>query len=637
MTEWTSPRVVGTAGHIDHGKTALVQALTGVWTDRLPEERERGISIDLGFAPLDLGRDAPPASVVDVPGHEGFIRNMVAGASGIDAVLFTVAADEGFMPQSREHLLVLEALGVARGVVAVTKADLVSPDWADLVVETTREELAGSPLAGAEIVVVSAVRGTGLDRLRSALAAVLAVSPDRPGGFPFRMPVDRAFQVAGTGLVVTGTVWSGEVAEGATVSVRPGAEAVRVRSLEIHGEPRASAGAGSRAALALTGPGAGTVRRGAALVDPDGGWEAVRRLDARIWLSARAPRPLRSGDRVRVHHGTAQVMARVRPYERGPVPPGGTATVLLLLEKPVVPAVGDRLVLRAYSPVTTIGGGEVLARTPPWTRGPARAERAALLAGLVDTRGPERVAAVLRAADVRGVLETVLPLETGLERDVLSRVALEDRVERHGARWFARGIRERVMTGIAERVARRHETHPLEPGLGLPAARRAIPDADPGLVEAAIEALVEGGILERRGTALATAGRRAELDPEEARLVAAAMARYLAAGLEAPETDQVAAALGVEGARLRAVLRYLEGEGRLVKLASDWWADAGALERARAALIAAIARHGGADTGICKETLGVSRKYLIPVLEHFDRVGVTRREGNRRTLAGGVP
>jgi selenocysteine-specific elongation factor len=186
------------------------------------------------------------------------------------------------------------------------------------------------------------------------------------------------------------------------------------------------------------------------------------------------------------------------------------------------------------------------------------------------------------------------------------------------------------------KVARRHETHPLEPGLALPAARRAIPDADPALVEAAIEALVDGGILERRGTALAEAGRRIELEPDQARLVAAVGARYLEAGLEAPETADVAAALGVDGARLRAVLRYLESEGRLVKLASDWWADAGALERARVALTAAIARHGGADTGICKETLGVSRKYLIPVLEHFDRVGVTRREGNRRTLAGGV-
>jgi selenocysteine-specific elongation factor len=636
MTEPAIRRVVGTAGHIDHGKTTLVQALTGVWTDRLPEERERGISIDLGFAPLDLGPDAPPASVVDVPGHEGFIRNMVAGASGIDAVLFTVAADEGFMPQSREHLLVLQALGVERGVVAVTKADLVRPDWVDLVVETSREELAGTPLAAAEIVVVSASRGTGLDRLRAALAAVLKTVPERRARFPFRMPVDRAFQVAGAGKVVTGTIWSGVVAEGEAVVVLPGEGSARIRSLEVHGDPVPMAGAGSRAAVALVGPGAGTVGRGAALVDPEGGWEEVRRLDATIWLSARAPRPLRSGDRVRVHHGTAEVMARIRLYQGERLTPGATGTALLLLEKPIVPAVGDRIVLRAYSPVTTIGGGEVLARTAHWTRGPERVARAAVLDGVKAARGAERVAAVLRAAGVRGVAESALPLETGLEPEALRRLAACDRVERHGGRWFPSGAQERVMAAITGKVARRHETHPLEPGLPLPAARRVIPDADPALAEAALDALLGKGILERRGTALALAGRRIELGPEEAQVVAAVAARYAQAGLEAPETDVVAAGLGIEGARLRAILRFLEGEGRLVKLASDWWADAGAVERARADLTTAIARHGGADTGICKETLGVSRKYLIPVLEHFDRLGVTRREGNRRILAGGV-
>ncbi|HET9581205.1 MAG TPA: selenocysteine-specific translation elongation factor [Gemmatimonadota bacterium] len=632
MTDRASRRVVGTAGHIDHGKTALVQALTGVWTDRLPEERERGISIDLGFAPLDLGPGAPPASVVDVPGHEGFIRTMVAGASGIDAVLFTVAADEGFMPQSHEHLLVLEALGVERGVVAVTKADLVTPDWARLVVETVREDLAGSALAGAEIVVVSALRGTGLDRLRSALAAVLSAVGERPVGFPFRMPVDRAFRVAGAGTVVTGTIWSGEVAEGATVAVHPGAGTLRIRSLEVHGRPVARAAAGSRAALALTGPSAGGLRRGAMLIDPDGGWQAVRRLDARLWLAARAPRPLKSGDRVRVHHGTAEVMARVRTYESKPVPPGTASMALLILEKPVVPAVGDRLVLRSYSPVATIGGGEVLARTPSWTRGHARAERARILASLAEARGPGRLAAVLWLAGVRGVAERDLPVETGLTRESLTAIAAGEEVERHGGRWFPQGARQLVMAEIAAETARRHQSHPLEPGLPLPAARRAVPDADPALVESAIETLIGERTLERRGTALAEAGRAAELDPEAERLVAAVLDRYREAGLEAPETGGVAAVLGIEVGRLRAVLRYLEAEGRLVRLASDWWADAGALERARGALTAAIVRHGGADTGICKETLQVSRKYLIPVLEHFDRVGITRREGNRRTL-----
>lgn len=635
MTGRERPRIVGTAGHIDHGKTALVQALTGVWTDRLPEERRRGISIDLGFAPLDLGPGAPPASVVDVPGHEAFVRNMVAGATGIDAVLFTVAADEGFMPQSREHLLVLEALGVRSGVVAVTKADLVSAEWAALAVETVAEELAGSCLASAEIVVVSAVEGAGLDRLRRALAAVLAEAPSHPLDFPFRLPVDRSFQVPGVGTVITGTVWSGAVEPGVTLTVLPGGERVRVRSLEVHGHPVERAEAGARAALALTGPGAAALRRGVILVGGDRPWLATRRVDARLWLSEGAPRPLASGDRIRVLHGTTEVMARLRWYGGGPVSGGESGPALLLLERPLVPAVGDRLVIRAYSPVTTIGGGEVLARRPPRVRAAGRAERGRLLGELAAAGGPARLLAVLGAAGPRGVEERGLPLDTGLGTTALAGVALGEDVESHGGRWFLRQARGDAMRRIAESVARHHETHPLETGEPLPAARRAAGDADPALVEAAIDALVESGSLERRGAGLAVTGREVDPGPEDTRLLERLEARYREAGLEAPDTDAVADDLAVDGSRLRNLLAYLEREGRLVKLASDWYADAGAVDRARDLLVARLARDGGADTGACKETLGLSRKYLIPVLEYFDRSGVTRREGNRRTLAGG--
>jgi selenocysteine-specific elongation factor len=585
--------VVGTAGHIDHGKTALVQALTGVWTDRLPEERRRGISIDLGFASLDLGPGTPPASVVDVPGHEAFVRNMVAGATGVDAVLFTVAADEGFMPQSREHLLVLEALGVRSGVVAVTKADLVSSEWSELVVETVKEELAGTCLAAAEVVVVSASRGTGLDELRRALAKVLAQSPARPLDFPFRMPIDRSFRVAGAGTVVTGT----------------------------------------RTALALSGTGATTARRGAVLVGVDRPWSVVKRVDARLWLSRWAPRGLESGDRIRIHHGTTEVMARVRWYGETPVGAGEDGPALLVLERPLVPAVGDRLVIRAYSPVTTIGGGEVLARRPPRTRGDRRVERGRQLARLVNATGVERLLGVLDAAGARGVEETSLPLDTGLGAATLETLSVGDEVESHGGRWFIRGARVEAMRRITEAVARHHEARPLEPGLSLSTARKVAGDAVPALVEAAIESLIREGRLERRGASLAVAGREIELDSEDARLLERLQQRYREAGLEAPETDALAGDMQVDGAHLRASLRYLEREGRLVKLASDWYADAGAVDRAREILVARL-EHGGADTGECKAALGVSRKFLIPVLEYFDRSGLTRREGNRRMLAG---
>ncbi len=627
--------MVGTAGHIDHGKTALVHALTQVWTDRLPEERRRGISIDLGFAPLDLGPDAPPASVVDVPGHESFVRNMVAGATGIDAVLFTVAADEGFMPQSREHLLVLEALGVRSGVVAVTKADLVSPEWSELVVETRSEELAGTCLGSAEIVVVSAVEGTGLERLRRALTAVLAEAPARPLDFPFRLPIDRSFGVAGTGTVVTGTVWSGALTVGDALAVLPVGDRVRVRSLEVHGRSVERAEAGTRAAVALAGPDTTEARRGVTLVGVDRPWRATRRVDARLWLAKWAPRPLESGDRIRVHHGTTEVMARLRLYDDGSLAPGEAGQALLLLERPLVPAVGDRLVIRAYSPVTTIGGGEVLARRPPRTRGSRRVERGRLLESLVAATGPGRVAAVLGAAGARGVEERGLPLDTGLGAAALEAASLGEEIETYGGRWFVRTAREDAMRRIAGSVARHHEAHPLETGQPLSTARRAVRDADPALVEAAIDALIAGGALERREAGLAVVGRELDLDPDDARLLERLELCYREAGLEAPETDDVAGDLAIDGSRLRGLLRYLEQNGRLVKLASDWYADARAVDRARDLLVARLAREGGADTGQCKETLGVSRKYLIPVLEYLDRTGVTRREGNRRILGRG--
>ncbi|HJU86100.1 MAG TPA: selenocysteine-specific translation elongation factor, partial [Gemmatimonadota bacterium] len=384
-------RVVGTAGHIDHGKTALVAALTGVDTDRLPEERRRGISIDLGFAPLDLGPGAPPASVVDVPGHEGFVKNMVAGATGIDAVLFVVAADEGMMPQSREHLLVLEALGVERGAVAITKTDLVDPEWAALVVETVREELGGSALADAPIVRVSSRTGEGIDELRRALAAALATAPAETDDFPFRMPVDRAFGIPGAGRVVTGTVWSGELAAGEFVLGLPEEERARVRSIEVHGEAVQAVRSGRRAALGLASGGQGFAR-GTVLVSPGAGWRPWTRVEVAARVAPSAPRPLRSRDRLRVHHGTSETLGRLRWHGGNELGPGGEGFALLELESPIVAAVGDRLVLRAYSPVTTIGGARVLALGGRRLRGAARSERARRLAALEAAAGAERVA-----------------------------------------------------------------------------------------------------------------------------------------------------------------------------------------------------------------------------------------------------
>ncbi len=629
-------RVVGTAGHIDHGKTALVAALTGVDTDRLPEERRRGISIDLGFAPLDLGPGGPPASVVDVPGHEGFVKNMVAGASGIDAVLFVVAADEGMMPQSREHLLVLEALGVERGAVAITKLDLVDPEWAALVVETVREELRGSALEDAQIVPVSSRSGVGIDELRRALAAAVAGGAVETDDLPFRMPVDRAFGIPGAGPVVTGTVWSGELAEGAFVVGLPEDQRARVRSIEVHGEAVEAVGPRRRAALGLASGGQGFAR-GTVLVSPEAGWRPCTRVEVAAWVAANAPRPVRSRDRVRVHHGTSEALGRLRWLggERD-VPPGGEGYALLELESPIVPAVGDRMVLRAYSPMTTIGGARVLALGGRRLRGAARTARGRGLAALDSARGPERLVRALELAGSEGLDSAALPIATGLgERAIaMAAGAADPRVERRGDRWFDVGARNIAMARVLAALEAFHAREALLPGMPLEAARQAARAPAP-LAESAIEALERSGKVERRGAALAVRGHSVELGASDRRLVDRALERYGEAGLEPPETEALAAELGIDAGRLRRLLEHLERQGRLVKLAGDWFADAAAMATAERMLVERLGREEeGADTGVFKEMFGVTRKYLIPILEYFDRRGLTRRDGNRRVLAG---
>jgi len=632
---FSAHRVVGTAGHIDHGKTALVAALTGIDTDRLPEERRRGISIDLGFAPLELGAGAPPASVVDVPGHEGFVKTMVAGASGIDAVLFVIAADEGVMPQSREHLLVLEALGVERGVVAITKVDLVEPEWAELVAETVREELRGSALEEAPIVRVSSRTGEGLEELRVALGRVLGDTPARHSDFPFRMPIDRAFAVTGVGTVVTGTVWSGEVAEGEGVVALPAGARARVRTIEVHGAPVARARPGRRTALGLAGAG-DAFARGATLVSEGRPWLGWTRLEVRAWLAASAPRPVRTRDRVRVHHGTTEAMGRLRWYEDEAVRPGAAGFALLELESPLVVAVGDPFVLRAYSPVESIGGGRVLALGGRRLRGAARVRRGVGLAALAAGPAEERLALALELAATAGIEAAELPIATGLGEVELAAAARSaaGRIERHGGRWYAASARERAMARIISAIEAHHAREPLQRGMPLETARQAARPAAGPLVEAAIQALERTRDVERRGATLARGGHRVVLDPADARLVEQTLARYGEAGLEPPDTGSLAVELGIDAARLRDLLGLLEREGRVVKLASDWYADADALARAERMLVERLGEEAeGADTGAFKEMFGVTRKYLIPILEYFDRSGVTRREGNRRVLA----
>jgi selenocysteine-specific elongation factor len=359
------PLTLGTAGHIDHGKTALVAALTGIDTDRLPQEKARGISIELGYAPLELpsGRRL---SVVDVPGHERFVRTMVAGATGIDLFLLTVAADDGVMPQTREHAAILELLGIPAGVVALTKRDLVDDELAELARLSVDELLADGPYAGAEVVEVSAVTGAGLDALRSALDRVARDAGGRAADGPVRLPVDRVFTLRGIGTVVTGTLWSGSVTAGDRLAIEPGGREARVRSVQVHDRPVERAAAGQRVALALVGVERAHVRRGQTLATP-GALRASFRLDCQLRVVPGAPQPLRTGLPVTVHHGTAEAPARVAVRGAEAIPAGRAGRVQLRLTRPLATLAGDPVVVRLTAPPVTVAGGRVLDPSPPRT------------------------------------------------------------------------------------------------------------------------------------------------------------------------------------------------------------------------------------------------------------------------------
>jgi selenocysteine-specific elongation factor len=609
--------IIGTAGHIDHGKTALVRALTGVDTDRLPEEKRRGITIELGFAPLELP-GAGTAGVVDVPGHEGFVRTMLAGATGVDVALIVVAADEGVMPQTREHVAILRLLGIREAVVALTKRDVVDGEWADLVVEDVRALLADTPFATAPIVSTSSVTGEGMDVLRSALAEAGRRSPPRAEGDVFRMPVDRAFTVRGTGTVVTGTVWSGTVGREATVRIFPGGRVARVRGVQTHGRVAEVACAGSRAALALAGIELGDVGRGAVLVG-DGAWRESGVLRAEVELLADAP-PLGPRSRVRLHLGTVDVGARV--VARGGLAPGGTASCRIVTDEPLVARAGDRFVLRSASPMTTIGGGVVLDPQPP-------ARRARPWAAPHQS-APERLALVVAEADATGVEESALAVRLGVHpREVPALLdAADGALSRRGGRVFAAAVLDALRGRLARAVADGLARAPLSPGLSLQAVRASL-RAPPELVDAVLRDALAAGTVEVDGALIRTPGWRPALGAAHRAALDGIRSRLTEAGREPPGVAELEATFGAD---TTALLRLLERDGAAVAVEETRYYDAGAL----AGLVGALRRNmePGREYGPSelREFLGVSRKFLIPLLEYCDRTGVTDRRATGRVV-----
>ena len=605
--------VLGTAGHIDHGKTTLVKALTGTDTDRLPEEKARGITIDLGFAHLRLGE--LDVGIVDVPGHEGLIRNMLAGATGFDAMLLVIAADEGVMPQTREHLAIARLLGVERAVVALTKCDTVDAEWLELVQEDVRVFMAQS-YPHAPLMAVSAVSGAGIAELSEALARELGASAVRRDADLFRMPIDRVFTVRGTGTVVTGTVWSGRAATQQRASILPG-HAVRIRGVQTHGSAVDEAGAGERAAFALSGVERSDVTRGDVLVTADV-WRPTQALTARL---ERLPGvELKQRQRVRVHLGTAETMARVLILDGD--------WVQLRLEGTLLARARDRFVLRSYSPVRTIGGGQV-AEVWRVRRRLSAAEKTAL-AMLLDGVVHDRIAAAIALADTDGARVPEVPITAGVTPDEVAEFAtsLPPDVLQIGDAFYPAAVLESAVAALAARVAAFHAQHPLESGVDraqLVAGLRAGHE----LAEAALRSAEQRGLLVSSGSTVAAAGFTPVFSGKQQVLRDQVVERLRNGGLMPPTLNELST--GSSNAEIRAVLRRLEAQGEVVGITPDLYLHAAALDDA----IKAVRTQGAGrplSAAEFKTALPVSRKYLIPILEYLDRSGITRREGDMRWI-----
>jgi selenocysteine-specific elongation factor len=617
--------ILGTAGHIDHGKTALIKALTGVDTDRLPEERRRGITIELGFAPLPI-EGVGVVGVVDVPGHEAFVRTMLAGATGIDLALVVVAADESVMPQTREHLAILSLLGVERGVVALTKADLVDADWLELVAEDVAAATAHTTLAGAEAIPVSALTGQGLDDLRAAIGRAAARVPSRDAADLFRLPVDRAFTVKGTGTVVTGTVWSGQLRRDDVVRVLPGAGTARVRGLQSHGAPVEVAGPGIRIAVNLAGVDVADVPRGSTLVT-DATWGSVQLLRADVEILADAP-IIKPRAKLRFHLGTRDVGARV-VARGGSLGPGMQMPVRVALDEPITARGGDRFVLRTASPSATVGGGIVTdplpahRRSKPW---PSAGE------------GPLGwINGMAREAGVRGIPLASLPVRVGLrpgqaERAVL---ALEKSGEVLKGTLYDRTAIAEASDRLLATIDAHHARAPLEEGLSLQSLRAALPTS-PELSDALLERLALAGAIAIDHGLVRRAGWVVRPSPSQQLALDHLAAAVKAGGREPPNVSELAASGGgVVNAtdNVTTLLRLLERRGMVKQVEQDRFYSVEALAELTKALRDGMASGRDYSPSELRELLGVSRKYLIPLLEYYDRLGITERRAEGRVLS----
>ncbi len=622
---------MGTAGHVDHGKTTLIRALTGIDTDRLKEEKQREMTIELGFAYLDLpsGRRI---GIVDVPGHERFVRHMVAGAQGMDLVAMIVAADEGVMPQTREHLQICQLLGVKKGLVVITKIDLVEREFIELVREEVSDFLKGTFLEGAPIVEVSSVTGEGLEELVELIDRLVDEVQERPSDGLFRLPIDRVFTIKGFGTVVTGTLISGEVSIGDEIQVLPQGIRGKVRGLQVHKEKVQKALAGQRTAINLLGIDREAIQRGDVLVH-SGTLEATSCLDVHIQHLPDAPVPLRNGMTLQLHIGTSHVPAKVILLGRDALEPGERGFAQLRLERPVVVVPFDRFVLRGSGIIQTWGGGIVLDAHP----GRHKRFRPEVIQGLsqILEADPETVLLYhLWKHSPKGMDEIKLMAHTGLRRRILEEAvrALQQKgkaVLLEGS-LFLREDLERVKGGLIEALSDFHRQNPLRPGAS-PEELRGKVGADERLFEKAVQELLEGGEIEPEGELLRLKGHRVPVEEDELGEIEEILLR---AGLKPPTLREIAQLKGIEVSRVKEIMALLARRGIIVRVKEELYFHSRVLEDLKERLVNYLREKGRISIQDFKALTGVSRKFAVPLAEYFDQIRVTIRVGDDRILRG---
>ena len=632
--------ILGTAGHIDHGKTSLIKAVTGTDTDRLKEEKERGITIELGFAALDLP-SGQHLGIVDVPGHEKFIKNMVAGATGIDIVVMVIAADEGVMPQTREHMEICTLLGVRHGMVAVTKIDMVDEEWLELALEDIRDFVRGTFLEEAPIAPVSSETKQGIPEFIEALDALAAKIPERPPTDLFRLPIDRVFTMKGFGTVITGTLISGRVQVGDTIRIYPSEITSKVRGIQIHNQSANEAKAGMRTAINFQGLEKAAINRGEVL-SKQGALLASYMVDVSLHYLASNKKPLKNRTRARFHTGTSEVLGNVILLDRDELPPGDDTVVQLRLDAPVSLVKDDRFVIRSYSPIYTIGGGQVL-NPIPIKHKRLKPETVDALKELGGQEPEVIIAFHTEASGYQGVSFSHLKIMSNLadkqlehalqgllSKKILIQVDKENRIYIHNSGF------EKLKNDIRGQLADFHSANPLKPGMSKEELKTKLPPyLTAKLFNLTLTQMIKGNEIVQEENTVRLFSHAVSLGGKQADIKDKILDTYRKSGLQPPYFKELAKSLDADAKRARDVLMHLLDEGSIVKVKEDLYFHVKAINDLKNRLVGFLEAQGEITTPQFKEMTAVSRKYVIPLAEYFDSRNVTLRVGDVRKLRRG--